>query len=448
MSKIQVARPRAAGDLLTVAFGTTVAMWGIGYVCHLPGLDAPSWAVFLVMLACLVSGGAACGARTARGPSGAAMAGSITGVLNLLVLGSVIGGSDFRAQAAVAAVWVVGSILVSVACFLVGAAIARRRPPAANAFSQNWPAAFAGVLAVATLLLLSIGGVVTGYEAGLAVPDWPNTFGMFMFLYPLSKMTGGIYYEHAHRLMGSLVGLSTLVFAIYVHAVEPRIWLRRLALVALAAVVLQGILGGLRVTGRFTLSAESSALAPNLALAVVHGVLGQAFFALVAAMRVFLSRAWSEVPAPGGPPGGAYPPALGIVAVVLLLVQLAIGATVRHATWGLHLHLTLAVAVVVVTGLHALRAWRLPAELRVAHRLSGWVLGGLGLQILLGFAALAAVMVVPGGGRPPAWHVLLTTAHQTVGALLLAGQTALALLCWRHTWQAAPRPLEFPVARV
>lgn len=439
MSEVQVARPRAAGDLLTVGFGTTVAMWGIGYVCHLPGLAAPSWAVFLLMIACLVAGGAACGARTPRGPAGAAKAGAITGVLNLLVLGSVLGGSDFRAQAATAAIWVVGSILVSVACFVVGAAVASRRPPATNTYAPNWPAAFTSVLAIATLLLLSIGGVVTGYEAGLAVPDWPNTFGMFMFLYPLSKMTGGIYYEHAHRLMGSLVGLSTLVFAIYLHWVEPRAWLRRLALVALAAVILQGILGGLRVTGRFTLSADSAALAPNLALAVVHGVLGQAFFALVAAMRVFLSRAWNEHPASGGATVAAYPPALGIVAIALLLIQLAIGATVRHATWGLHLHLTLAAAVVVVTGLHALRAWRLPEESRAVHGLAGWLLGGLGVQLLLGFAALAAVMVVPAGGRPPAWHVLLTTAHQTVGALLLAGQTALVLLCWRQTWPAAVR---------
>ncbi|MEP0846720.1 MAG: COX15/CtaA family protein [Phycisphaerae bacterium] len=445
MTEVQAARPRAAGDLLTVGFGTTVAMWGIGYVCHLPGLAAPSWAVFLLMIACLVAGGAACGAITSRGPAGAAKAGAITGVLNLLVLGSVLGGSDFRAQAASAAVWVAGSILVTVACFVIGASIARRRQPAADGCAPNWPAAFTTVLAFATLLLLSIGGVVTGYEAGLAVPDWPNTFGMFMFLYPLSKMTGGIYYEHAHRLMGSLVGLSTLVLAVYLHMVEPRAWLRRLALVALAAVILQGILGGLRVTGRFTLSTDSDALAPNLALAVVHGVLGQAFFALVAAMRVFLSQAWRQAPASDAAAVIAYPRALGIVAIVLLLVQLAIGATVRHATWGLHLHLTLALAVVVVTGVHALRAWRLPVESRAVHGLAGWVLAGLGVQLLLGFAALAAVMVVPAGSRPPAWHVLLTTAHQTVGALLLAGQTALALLCWRQSSPIAARR-GFPVA--
>ena len=88
---------------------------------------------------------------------------------------------------------------------------------------------------------------MTSAEAGLAVADWPTSFGYNMFLYPFSRMTGGIYYEHAHRLLGALVGLTTLVLALFLQRVETRRWVRRLGWAALLMVVVQGVLGGLRV---------------------------------------------------------------------------------------------------------------------------------------------------------------------------------------------------------
>src|SRR5574342_1275515 len=110
-----------------------------------------------------------------------------------------------------------------------------------------WPHRIAVVLACATFPLLFIGGLVTSKGAGLAVPDWPTTFGYNMFLYPWSKMVGGIFYEHSHRLIGSAVGFLTILLAVVLWYRESRQWLGWLGIVALAVVIAQGVLGGLRV---------------------------------------------------------------------------------------------------------------------------------------------------------------------------------------------------------
>ena len=123
--------------------------------------------------------------------------------------------------------------------------------------------------------------MVTGQQAGLAVVDWPNSFGSNMFLYPLSRMTGGVFYEHAHRLLGSLVGLTTLVLAVFLWRTDERRGVKLLAAAALLLVIVQGVLGGLRVTGRFTSSMDPAHTDPNLTLAIVHGVTGQVFLSVL-----------------------------------------------------------------------------------------------------------------------------------------------------------------------
>src|SRR5947209_8997094 len=90
--------------------------------------------------------------------------------------------------------------------------------------------------------------MVTSKNVGLAVPDWPTTFGYNMFLFPISKWVGGILFEHTHRLIASSVGFLTIILAVWLWRAEPRLWVRRLAFGAVAAVILQGVLGGLRVT--------------------------------------------------------------------------------------------------------------------------------------------------------------------------------------------------------
>src|SRR5687768_3761755 len=93
---------------------------------------------------------------------------------------------------------------------------------------------FAALVAVSTAVLILAGGLVTSTGSGLSVPDWPNTYGWFMFTFPLEKMVGGIRYEHSHRLIASTVGLLIMVLAFWLWRVESRLWVRRLGYVALA----------------------------------------------------------------------------------------------------------------------------------------------------------------------------------------------------------------------
>ena len=198
-----------------------------------------------------------------------------------------------------------GSITVSSVLGAAGAELGSRLATGSktHAGDLEWVAAFARVAVVATLLLLAVGGLVTSTEAGLAVVDWPNSFGYNMFLYPFSRMTGPVYYEHAHRLFGALVGFTTLVLALILQRNDSRRWVRGLGWLSVGLVVLQGLLGGLRVTGRFTLSTSPDVMAPSTGLAMLHGVLGQLFFATVVALAVFSSPRWRAAGEPLRGPG-------------------------------------------------------------------------------------------------------------------------------------------------
>lgn len=236
---------------------------------------------------------------------------------------------------------------------------------------------YALALAVATLGLICLGGLVTSHEAGLAVPDWPNSYGYNMFFFPVSRWVGGILYEHSHRLWASLVGLFTTILAVWLHGKNARPllrwgglalivaglatfatsipnkfqhgtsslvpgaaaliasffwprcepadkWLRRLGVLAFVAVAVQGLLGGLRVTQL------------NNALGIFHGALAQLFFVLVAAIALFTSRWWQQ---PGGC-GLAVERLRGLrkfftLATGLIFLQLVLGATMRHQHAGL-----------------------------------------------------------------------------------------------------------------
>src|SRR5438094_8035717 len=112
---------------------------------------------------------------------------------------------------------------------------------------RKWLNRFAWLTCVATLLLICSGGMVTSKNVGLAVPDWPTTFGYNMFLFPVSKWVGGVLFEHTHRLMGSLVGFLTIILAVWLWLRDDRRWVRNLGVIAVVGVILQGILGGLRV---------------------------------------------------------------------------------------------------------------------------------------------------------------------------------------------------------
>jgi len=420
-------KPPAMGDILAIGFGTTVAMWTAGYVCRLPSAAIPSSVLLVILVACLLAGGFVAGRYTLRGWRGGLLAGLVSAVLNLLILGSLLadGGQDGIVPSA--ALWLPGSFIVAGGLGLTGALIGSlKRSPFAAPY--GWTAVFARVAAAAVLLLVVVGGVVTSKAAGLAVDDWPNTFGRNMFLYPLSRMTGGIYYEHAHRLIGSLVGLITIVLAVHLQLVERRRWVRILAWAALLVVVVQGIMGGLRVTGRFTLSAEGTS--PSTMLAVVHGVVGQVFWGLAVVLSVVTGVGWRDAGDPVAKPSAGLDRRLSVVLVAMIVVQLIVGAALRHTGSGLHLHITVAVFIAVVALVCGMRAWGAHADLPRLPSIGTTLLVLTAAQALLGLSALIAINMTADVQPPPAIDVILSTAHQVLGAILLA--CALVLMLWLH----------------
>lgn len=181
--------------------------------------------------------------------------------------------------------------------------------------SARWLNRFIWTLAALTLFLISSGGMVTSKGVGLAVPDWPTTFGYNMFLFPVSQWVGGIFYEHSHRLIASGVGFLTIILAVWLWRAESRKWVRVLGVVALGAVILQGVLGGLRVT---MLKDE---------IGIFHACLAQAFLGLLVFIAVVRSRAWNM---PRELRATSAPVWLAVATTVLIFVQLALGATMRH----------------------------------------------------------------------------------------------------------------------
>jgi cytochrome c oxidase assembly protein subunit 15 len=186
----------------------------------------------------------------------------------------------------------------------------------------TWLFRYSCLLVCATLLLVAAGGMVTSTSSGLSVPDWPTTYGQPMFSFPLSKMVGGIFYEHGHRLIASTVGMLTIGLVLFQWRVEPRRWARRLGLVALAAVILQGVLGGLTVL--YFLPAPIS---------IGHAGLAQLFFALTVSLALFASRGWRE-PAVA-PVDNPRLRRQAIAMATLVYMQILIGATMRHNQAGL-----------------------------------------------------------------------------------------------------------------
>src|SRR5437764_174933 len=185
--------------------------------------------------------------------------------------------------------------------------------------SMPWLNRFAWFTAFATLLLICSGGMVTSKGVGLAVPDWPTTFGYNMFLFPASKWIGGIFFEHTHRLIASTVGFLTIILAASLWFLDRRRWVRILGIAAVGAVILQGVLGGLRVT---MLKDE---------IGIFHACLAQAFFGLIVIIALVTSRSWR---ARGGAVVAGVSPAqtdgktrlvIALVTTVFIYLQLALG---------------------------------------------------------------------------------------------------------------------------
>lgn len=282
----------------------------------------------------------------------------------------------------------------------------------------------ATLTAGATFVLIFVGGLVTSTGSGLAVPDWPLSFGR---VFP--SMVGGVLYEHGHRMVAAFVGLLMMVLAIWIWVREPRAWVRGMGIAALLAVILQGLLGGITVLY----------LLPT-AVSVAHASLAQAFFCLTVALAVITSPTW--VASIGRSVEEVHPSLLWLCVVTTATVygQVILGAVMRHTGAGLAIpdfplafgrlvppmssegvliHFLHRVGAVAVT---ACVLWTVTLIL-YRHRDEPWL-----LYPALAMASLLIVQTTL--GALTIWTeraVLPTTAHVAVGAALLATSLILTL---------------------
>jgi cytochrome c oxidase assembly protein subunit 15 len=270
-------------------------------------------------------------------------------------------------------------------------------------------------LAACTLLLIVLGALVTSNDAGLSVPDWPTSFGS---LYKMPPMVGGVKYEHGHRMFAEFVGLLIIAMAVWTQRVEQRKWMKILGWIALAAVVGQGVLGGLTVL--FYLP---------WAISTAHATLAQTIFCVVIAMALFTSKSWLQDSEPiaeqGLTPGT---PALTAITAGCVWVQLILGAAFRHSGMKLLPHLVgacIVTAMLCWTVVRVLSRYGNVVELRKPAQT---VLALLMIQLGLGFFAyLTRLQWGKDAVQPMAEMVISTVSHVAGGALVLATSVILAI---------------------
>jgi len=279
-----------------------------------------------------------------------------------------------------------------------------------------WLARYTKLLAVVTFFLIIAGGMVTSTGSGLAVPDWPLSYGQVM-----PPMVGGIFYEHGHRMIASLVGFMTLVFTIWCGITEKRIWLRRLSIAALGMVVAQGILGGLTVL--FLLPAPIS---------ILHACIAQTFFATIIAIAYFYSKEWSQGSSNKSIETSILKKLLWLT-ITLIYLQLILGATVRHTDQRIAVIPHIIGAFLVIFHTIALSIYALKNFAQEKKLIYPAVfLGFLSLiQISLGMGSFVYTMMLPETVQPSAGRLFFVTSHQTLGALLLGTGVFLALRVYR-----------------
>jgi heme a synthase len=282
---------------------------------------------------------------------------------------------------------------------------------------------FSALLVVGTLLLVLAGASVVSRDAGLSVPDWPLSYGKVM-----PEMTGGVLYEHSHRLIATTVGFLTIILVAWLWRSGESRLMKYFGLAMLGAVILQGVLGGLTV--KFLLPKPVS---------ISHACLAQIFFAMTICMAIFTSNSWKQGPRVVEDAG--WPPLrrLAWVTPAAVLAQIALGAAYRHKALSVIPHIAWAFGltlVVMIISMFVLTQFKDHALLRK----SSWALLSLTLaQILLGVGAYVARLQNGDQLAPGAWMVALTVAHVGLGALVFGAAVAQSLQILRNV-RTAPQP--------
>ena len=282
---------------------------------------------------------------------------------------------------------------------------------------NRWLHCFAVLTACATFVLIVAGANVTSHRAGLAVPDWPTTYGEPMLRYPLDRMPGGILHEHGHRLIATVVGLMTTALALWAFFGQRDRLVRRLGLAALAAVIAQGVLGGLTV---------KLFLPPPVSIA--HAALAQAFFCITLAIAFVTAPTWNS-PATDTPRTRSLQ-WLTLATTLAVYVQLLLGATIRHAERAILAHIFGAIVVFMVAGVAVFAL--VPS---VRRRDFVWPAASLLVlvfaQLWLGVWTLVVRTPKAAHGQVELIQAVVPTAHLAVGALILATSFVLTLKTWR-----------------
>ena len=298
-------------------------------------------------------------------------------------------------------------------------------------------------VAALAFLLIVAGGLVTSNNAGLAVPDWPTSFG---HLFKIPKMIGGVKFEHGHRMIAEFVGLLTIIAAAWTWFVDKRRWMRVLTIGAVLGVIVQGVIGGIGV--RLMLPPWVSSL---------HAAFGQTMFCALAAIAVFTGRSWLLEPKEKIARKEARPLLRhSWMLIGFLYLQLILGAGFRHVwtKWGpsgsnhwpankiihvfLYPHILNALLVAGLVLYVSLRTLTRHSIIPHLRRPASWMLYLLITQLVLGISAYV-VRVIQGvnESQPTMSLVAVTVAHLAVGALILALAVVLTIQAYRHTGEPA-----------
>lgn len=311
---------------------------------------------------------------------------------------------------------------------------------------NKWLAGYGFLTFAATLVLLYAGGFTTTIGAGMVFPDWPLSNGS---LNPPGWTTDqAMLAEHGHRLMGGTVGLLCIGLVIFTHSVPSRTWLRRASWLALGFVVFQGLLGGLRV------------LLVNLDIATVHGVTAQIFLCLLVSLAVGCSAWWQRIEVPETESDQKSWQGFRIVGsalCLLVMLQLVIGAVMRHRGAGLAVpHFPQATA----DGAWLPTVWNWATQIHMAHRFGAVLIYAVLLIWLfrifrhaniptaakrLGWAALALVHVQILLGAAVIWNLrqpIETTLHVLNGAIFLSVCWSMTFVFWKPKLETSAASLE------
>ena len=456
------------GPILTLGFATTVTVWIVAYLTHLPWINLSERVAGPVVLAVWALAAVLAG-RMAPSRNSILIctsSGFLAALLGLLILGSQLVEPIDSTTPAPGTEGLVPNAPLIVAGFLalgtglgaVGGLIGgklRRSASGHDVSAKHWLARLAAVVCFSVVPLIVSGGGVTSAKAGMAIIGWPDSYGANMFLYPIKLMTAhpAAYFEHAHRLFGTLVGLATLSLTIYAFGVHGSRKVRLLALGLLLFVIAQGIMGGVRV--RMGIPSPKG----SLYWAMAHGIVAQLFFAATVAFAARVRPAFERgLALPRDTV--SRPAALATWLLPAAIIQLAFGAMYRHlgSPHALWTHAAFSLAIVILASLTGFalkqRSSNVDAETRGAtvrttlRRVGGGLGHVVGMQFLLGWAALWAVGVsgdrhIPVGEEihtaqaVPIAEALIRTAHQANGALLLA--LATLAFVWARWLRAAPR---------